>query len=379
MEVSLVPKSTRIWAEIDPLALQHNLSVIRGQIGPDPQIIAVVKADAYGHGTPCVVPFIKDFVGILAVANIGEAEAVQGLSTGLPVFILSPCLPEERAAAVALGAIVTVSSVEEATAFAELAAPGSPVPCVLKIDTGMGRIGVPLGQAEETLRKILALDGLVLHSVATHLPSADEDDAFTADQLTRFEEWLQSVRKWLPDVRVQVLNSAGAAKCATHAYDFVRIGLALYGISPFKDQQSFFRPALAWKSRVLQVRDVPAGHGISYGRSHITSSLTRVATVAAGYADGYPRQASGSGAAVIVAGKRCPLLGRVTMDQVMVDVTGIERVGPGDEVVLMGSQGSDQILASELAAWANTIAWDVLTGIGTRTVRVTRSIPSQRS
>jgi alanine racemase len=370
MEVSSVPKSTRIWAEIDPLALQHNLSVIRTQIGPDAQIIAVVKADAYGHGTHCVVPCIKDQVDILAVANIAEAEMVQSLGTGLPVFILSPCLPEERAAAIALGSIVTVSSIREAAAFASLAAPGCPISCVLKIDSGMGRIGVPLIHAEETLRGILEIDGLVLHSIATHLPSADEDEAFTSDQLTRFSEWLDSVRKWLPDVRVQVLNSAGASKCASHAYDFVRIGLALYGISPFADQQSSFRPALAWKSRVVQVRAVAAGHGISYGRSHITKSATRVAIVAAGYADGYPRQASGQGAEVIIGGTRCPLLGRVTMDQIMVDVTAVGEVVPGDEVVLVGSQGQSIILASELATWSNTIAWDIFTGIGTRTVRV---------
>lgn len=370
MEVSPVPKSTRIWAEIDPRALRHNVSVIRTPIGDDTALIAVVKADAYGHGISCVVPVIRDHVDILAVANILEAEAVLALQPGLPIFILSPCLPDERASAVALGAIVTVSSLDEAAAYAVLASPGQPVSCVLKVDSGMGRIGVPLDQANDTLRGVMQWDGLLLHSIATHLPSADEDESFTSDQLARFGDWIASVRTWIPDVRVQVLNSAGAAKFPSQAHDLVRIGLALYGISPFADQQPNFRPALTWKSRVVQVRDVAPGHGISYGRSFITTAWTRVATVAAGYADGYPRQVTGRGASVLIGGQRCPLLGRVTMDQIMVDVTAVNTVVPGDEVVLLGSQGDAEILATELAAWANTIAWDIFTGIGTRTVRV---------
>ncbi len=370
MEVSPVPPSTRIWAEIESQALQHNLTVIRRQIGPRPRIIAVVKANAYGHGIDHVVSSIRDHVDVFAVANVKEAEGVIAQGTALPVMILSPCLPDERPAAAAVGAIVTISSIAEAKAYAALASQDRQVSYMLKVDTGMGRVGVPLADAARVLREVTTLVGLSLHSVATHLPSADEDEDFTTGQLERFHQWIIEVREWLPGVRLQVLNSAGVLGFSDFGYDFVRTGLAMYGISPLPSQQHLFRPALTWKSRIIQVRDVPAGHGISYGRSFVTPSKMRIAAIAAGYADGFPRHVSGNQAMVLIGGKRCAILGRVTMDQILVDVTTLPEVAPGAEVVLLGKQGEASILASETAAWAGTIPWDIFTGIRGRTIRV---------
>lgn len=372
MEVSLVPPSTRIWAEIDTAALQHNMAVIRRQIGSRPRILAVVKANAYGHGIEHVVPAIQSDIDLWGVANVSEAVAIKELESELPVLVLSPCLPAERSTAVACGAIVTISNVEEAEGFSRFARLDRPVSYVLKIDSGMGRIGVPLDQAESVLKKILTLPGLSLHSLATHLPSADEDADFTKKQLEVFHHTITGIRRWLPDVCVQVLNSAGAMGYSSSAYDFIRAGLSIYGVSPLPDQQQDFCQALTWKARVIQVRDVAAGQGISYGRTFITPAPMRIATVSAGYADGFLRQMSGRGAAVLIGGQRCTLLGRVTMDQIMVDVSNVKSVTPGDEVVLLGKQGTDCILASEVAAWAGTIAWDVFTGIGGRTIRFSR-------
>lgn len=367
MDVTPEPASTRLWAEVNRAALRANASRVRDEVGESCKIIAVVKANAYGHGLDCVVPALCDYVDVLAVANLDEAREVQSLAPEKDVLILSPCLPVEREAAAASGVIVTISSADEARAFAACADPERPVLCVLKIDSGMGRIGVPLAFASDALHAVVAMPGIELHSVATHLPSADEDAEFTRCQLAEFGQWVEANRAHVSDFRVQILNSAGIGGFAESAYDFVRAGLALYGIAPLAEQQKYYRQALTWKTRVVLVRELPEGHGISYGRTFITPCAMRVATLAVGYADGYPRQVSGRGAFVLIRGIRCPLLGRVTMDQIVVDVSALGDVELGEEAVLLGSQGSGEILASEVATWAGTIAWHIFTGIGGRT------------
>jgi alanine racemase len=203
------------------------------------------------------------------------------------------------------------------------------------------------------------------------LPSADEDEDYTREQLARFGTLLTSIRAEVPgSYQVQVLPSAGVFSFATSAYDFVRAGLMLYGVSPIPHFQNQLRPAMALKSRVVLVRELAAGTSVSYGRTWIAPRPTRVATLSVGYADGLPRLISGRDAPVLIRGQRCPVLGRVTMDLTMVDVTSLENVTPGDEVVLIGRQGQEEITAREMAAKATTIAWEIFTGIGTRVARV---------
>ena len=359
-----VSPALRSWVEVDPGALRHNLAFVRRVIGQKPEILAVIKANAYGHGTGQVAKALAHDVAVFGVANLTEAQAVQAAETGRRIMLLSPCLPSEREEAVAAGFIVTVSSAEEAESFAAF---GRPV-VNFKIDTGMGRVGFAGGSAASEIARIAGR--VDLHSVSTHLPCSDEDEPFTRAQLEDFSRMAAEIRQLAPGAKIHSLNSAGILKFPQHAEDIVRAGLVLYGISPLPEFQSEFRPALAWKTRVTLVKDLPAGAGVCYGRTFITSRPTRSAVLAAGYADGFPRQVSGKGAAVLIRGSRCPLLGRVTMDQIVVDATGAGDIGPGEEAVIIGSQGRETITADNLAAQADTIAWDILTGIKGRVARI---------
>jgi alanine racemase len=214
---------------------------------------------------------------------------------------------------------------------------------------------------------------IIWEGLCSHFPSADEDETFTQAQVERFHDLVQVGwdAGFLPGW-VHLGNSAGLLGYPPADFcNLSRPGLALYGVSPLPDKQDQLRPALTWKTRVLMVRELPAGHGISYGRTKILEKPTQVATLACGYGDGYPRQVSGKGAAVLIHGQRCPLLGRVTMDQIMVDVTGLaEPVKLGEEAVLLGTQGNETISAMDLAKQADTIAWHIFTGITARVDRV---------
>jgi alanine racemase len=353
----------RSWAEIDRAALRHNAAVVRERIGPGPEILAVVKANAYGHGVEIVVDALRGMVGMFGVANIDEAAQIRGGE----VVILSPCLPSERETCLRGGWVATVSSLDEARAYAALG------PCRLhvKVDTGMGRLGFHADDAVAAIDRIRHLPHVTLHSASTHLPVSDEDASFTRDQLDRFAALAAAIRRVAPDIRLHVLNSGGILAFPYAAHQIVRAGLILYGSAYPEVFQPLVRPVLTWKTRIALIRDVPAGHGISYGRTFVTTSPTRVASLAVGYADGYPRQVSNRGGRVLVHGQSCPILGRITMDQILIDVTAVPDAAAGDEVVLIGrSSGGEEIPAREVAAKADTIAWDVFTAIGTRVKRV---------
>jgi alanine racemase len=344
----------RIRAEIDHAALRHNADAVRAAIGPQAGLIAVVKADGYGHGGPEVARTLAPVARRFGVATIGEARAVRALVPAHDIMLLSPCLPAERTAAVAGGFIPVVSSTAEARAYAALGG-GRPVRLHLCIDTGMGRIGVWHEDVITTARELAAHPGVLVESVSTHLPVADTDPAFTACELEEWAGLRERLRPLLPQAEFHALNSAASLERSVHASDLVRPGLALYGISPLPAFQPLLQPV------------VGAGRGISYGRDFITPHPMRVATLAVGYADGYPRQTSNRGAHVLVRGRRCPILGRITMDQLMVDVSDLPRdVAPGEEVVLFGRQAGETLSVAEVAAWAGTITWDILTRLGRR-------------
>ena len=359
-----LPDTARCWAEVDLAAIEHNAQAIREATGPSCSLLAVVKADAYGHGARRVGEVLRGIAGLFGVANLEEAAELQGL--GADILLLSPCLPSERPAAVAADFIVTVSSAREAAAYAA----HGPCRINFKIDTGMGRLGCLEHSAIEEIASLLRIRGLTLHSISTHLPSADCDPEFTRDQLARFYALRPPLRQLAPHARFHVLNSAGIFTYPSHPGDIVRAGLALYGVASPAHFQQRLRPALAWKTRVVQVRSVPAGHSISYGRTFITDRPTRLAVLAAGYADGYPRHASNQGAEVLIGGIRRPLLGRVTMDLLIVEVNEPPAVAEGDEAVLLGRQGNAEISANELATRAHTIPWHIFTGISQRVTRV---------
>ncbi len=372
--MDLSTENLRCWAEIDLSAIRHNAAVAGQIAGPGVGIMAIVKANAYGHGLVEVVHALGGIVAMFGVANVHEAQAVRDAlgEHGPGIFILGPALPGERPAIVAGGFVPAVSTLKEAAAYSALGH-GRRVPVHLTIDTGMGRMGLAEEDAREIVPKMLHMPDLAIVGVNTHLPVADEDEQYTRDQLARFQGVLAGLREIGVDAPfIHALNSAGLLRFPHHAGTLVRAGLMLYGSSPLPEHQARLRPALALKTRIALIREVPAGHGISYGRTFITPRPMHIATLGVGYADGYERHLSGQGADVLIHGQRCPLLGRVTMDQIMVDVSHVAEAAIGDEAVLIGASGAQEILAAELAAKAGTIAWEIFTSIGPRVDRVYR-------
>ena len=355
----------RCWAEIDRSALRHNANVVRDRIG-SAEMLAVVKANAYGHGLVGVAQTLANDAQLFGVANLDEALALREVVPH-PIVILGPPTPEERPLIAERGFIPTISSYGEAEAFHRL----GPTVINFKIDTGMGRMGVVENEALDVFKRIAALPNIEVHSISTHMPVSNEDAEYTRDQLVRFRRIVEQLRAEFPaSYKAHVLQSAGILAFHLQTFDLVRAGIVLYGISPISEFQKLLRPVMTWKTRISLIRDIPKGRSISYGRTFTTPRKMRIATLSAGYADGYPWHLSNRGAAALVRGQRCALLGRVTMDLIMIDVTDVDGAQVGDDVVLMGRDGNEEISCSELAEKAATIPWEIVTRIGTRVRRV---------
>jgi alanine racemase len=329
--------------------------------GPTVKLLAVVKADAYGHGLPQVARVLMQCgVDGFGVANLTEALAIRQLGgNGWPIILFGSALSFELEKLVEQNITATVSSLDEARQLNAVAAGQQRIhPIHVEIDTGMGRVGLFHETATEIIQAIAALPNLRLEGLCTHFPSADEDSVGTRRALELFLK--------IADCKYtrHAANSAALFNIPESHLNLVRPGLALYGIAPG------LTPILSFKSRVAFVKDVAPGRTISYGQTFTAQHPMKIATIAAGYGDGFNRQLSNR-AHVLIAGQRCPVVGRVTMDQIMVDVTDIGGVQSGDEVVLIGRQGTAQITATEVAAWAGTISWDILCGIN-KTGRVPR-------
>jgi alanine racemase len=358
----------RCWAEIDRSALRHNAKVVRERTG-SAELLAIVKANAYGHGMVGIAEMLANDAQLFGVANLEEASTLRK-TLSHPIIILGPAIPEERSAIAKRGFIASVSTLEEAQAF-DRAAGDQALAINFVVDTGMGRMGTPESDAPDVFKKVAALPNIQIHSISTHLPVSNEDADYTRDELSRFAKLVKQFRAEVPgDYKVHVLPSAGVLAFSDPSFDIVRAGIMLYGISPLPEFQKLLKPVMTWKTRIGLVRDLPKGSSVSYGRTFITPREMRVATLSAGYADGYPRHLSNRDTTVLVHGKRCSLLGRVTMDLMMIDVSEIVEVKPGDEVVLMGRQDDEEISAGELAERAGTITWEIITRIGSRVRRV---------
>jgi alanine racemase len=355
----------RCWAEIDRTALRCNAKVARERIG-NAEMLGIVKANAYGHGLVEVAKALAPDVQLFGVANLEEAIAVRD-ALPHPVIILGPATPDERPIIVGRGFIPTISDYEEAQAFAQC----GQVAVNFKIDTGMGRMGVVQNIAHEVFQRVAGMANVKIHSISTHMPVSNEDTEYTRDQLARFQKIVDEIRAEIPgSYKAHVLQSAGTLAFNQQTHDIVRAGIMLYGISPLPEFRHLLKPAMTWKTRICLLRDMPKGSSISYGRTFIAPKNMRVATLSAGYADGYPWHLSNRGAEFLVRGKRCPLLGRVTMDLMVLDVSGLDDVQIGDEVVIMGRDGNEEIPCSELAEKAGTITWEIVTRIGVRVRRV---------
>src|SRR5712691_8649399 len=263
----------RCWAEIDRSALRHNAKVVRDRIG-SAEMLAVVKANAYGHGLMGVAETLADDAQLFGVANLEEAIALRN-EFPHPIIILGPSIPDERSTIAECVFIPTISTLEEAEDFNRLAGSGA-VSINFKIDTGMGRMGTPEGEALDVFKKVSALPNIKIHSVSTHLPVSNEDADYTRDELLRFAEDVKQLRAEVPGVyKAHVLQSAGTLAFNQTPYEIVRAGIILYGISPLPEFQKLLKPVMSWKTRIGLIRDMPKGSSISYGRTFITPRKMR--------------------------------------------------------------------------------------------------------
>lgn len=370
----------RCWVEIDLAALERNLKLIRASLPPHIKYVAVVKADAYGHGLPQVAARLMHAgADLFAVASVAEAMALRELSSDWPVLLLSPVLPEEDRFLAEYDLAATVSSGEEVRRFGAVGrAAGKPIAVHLKIDTGMGRLGVWHTQAARLYEEIRATEGVTLTGIFTHFSSADEDPAFTEEQRQIFLRTLAE----FPDVRSEKLfihadNSAGLETTPGQGvFNAVRVGLLQFGILPHPHSllaRVHTEPVFSFYTRVGLVKRLPAGTGVSYGRTHRLKRDSIVAILTAGYGDGIAR-ASSNRAHVLIQGQRCPVLGRVTMDQTIVDITDVpQTVQSGDNVVLVGRQGAGEITITEFSTWADSISWETLCSVTKRVPRFYRT------
>jgi alanine racemase len=366
-------------AVIDLDAIRHNVRRLADAASPA-KVLAVVKADAYGHGLkPIAALLMQSGTDIFGVANLAEARSIRSVGKGWPILMLGSCLPGEIDLAVREDVMPTLSNFEEAEQFSQAALRHKKKVFVhVKIDTGMGRLGVPAEEGCALLEQLQSVPGLKIQGLYTHFASVEDDEAYSRRQAQRFKAFLGELDE--AGIRVPLIhaNNSGAVLLEKRTlFNAVRPGLLVYGVVPpmqramIGDLHQRLRPALSWKCRVSLVKPICKGTALSYGGTFKAPRAMRVATLTAGYGDGYLRAGSNR-AQVLIAGRRCPVLGRVTMDQMLVDVSALEQVQPGDEAVLLGRQNEEEITACELAGWCQTIPWEVFTNITYRVARLYR-------
>ncbi len=353
-------------ADVDLDAIAHNVHAIAPN---GEQVIAVVKADAYGHGYEAVGrTLVEEGAAMLAVFTVDEGALLRHSGIDAPILVLAGITePGETEIVVRLGLTVTVWDLERARLLSSAA--GSTARVHVKVDTGLMRLGAPLDAAVDRIKRIRALPNLAVDGIFTHFATADEEhDSFAVEQVRRFESVLSALDE--RPAFVHAAASAGAVAVDTrHICNAVRPGLALYGLHAAPHLATIdLRPALAWRSRVHRVARASAGAGVSYGHEYRLPRDGRIATVPVGYGDGLPR-AAGRRARVLVRGRALPIAGRVAMDLIMIDVTDVPEIREGDEVVLIGEQDGARRSAEDLADACGTINYEVVTNIRPRVAR----------
>lgn len=365
-------------AEINLDALRYNLNQLRGLTGGKAEILAVVKANAYGHGAPEIARELESAgARIFGVATTEEGIELRLSGTTSPILVLGGTYPQEMGRILANRLTPVIYDLEIARAFQARAAKEKRRLSVhLKIDTGMNRLGIPWRQWTSALKVLEGLKNLKVEGLLSHFSVAEgegpDDRAFTDKQLARFTKCLDLARqRGIKAGLVHLANSAAATLRQPARFNLVRPGLMLYGYhpSPNLGRLISLKPVLRWKTAILSLKPVPAGDMISYGRTYQCRRETLIAVLPVGYADGYNRRLSNRGE-VIIRGKRAKVRGIVCMDLTMADVSKIAGVQVGDEVVLLGRQGSEEITAVEMAGWIESIPYEVLCSIGKRVPRV---------
>lgn len=360
------------WAEISRRAFSSNVRQIKLAQGPGVSVMAVLKADAYGHGAEALAPLaMLNGASLLGVSSLEEGIALRKSGFQDPIFLLGGIYPLDNfAVALEHDLIPTIASMEAAQHLASVArAAGVRAKAHLKVDTGMGRIGVsPIG-AKSILIWLKESKDVELAGVYSHLACADSDSDITSEQRRLFESVIEVTHALGFSPVFHLANSAASLRYPDTRFGMIRPGLALYGVSEVPLPEGVdLKPVLSLHSRIVFLKKVPANTPLSYGHTYRTPRDSQIATLPIGYADGIPRSVSNK-AHVLVKGRRCPLVGRVTMDHVMVDVTGVP-ADIGDEVILVGNQAGASISVSEWAEWAGTISYEIFTGLSKRVPRV---------
>lgn len=367
--------SHRTWVEIDQNALRQNAERIQDVLGPETQLLSMVKANAYGHGIKETVPALREVTDWFGVDSLEEAKVVRKYSKRLPVLIVNPAHPNDADEIVAREFHQLAGSDEQLRALEDAAVKqGKPANVHLKVDTGMSRQGfLPRDAAERVLPELLANERFAVAGLATHFANADDPTDFTTQEQTdRLHTLLPFYTK---DGLVHAANSSAALLHENARFDLARVGIILYGIWPSDaieraaSEHLELTPTMRLQSRIMQVKTVPEGSGIGYGQTYKTYRPTRVALLPIGYADGYDRRFSNN-AEVLLSGQRAPVLGNVSMDLTTVDVTDIPEAAVGDVATLLGPDGEDMISAEELAARIGTIGYEVVTRLNWSLPRV---------
>ena len=371
----------RAWVEIDLAALAHNVSQLKSLLSPATALLAVVKADAYGHGAIAVAQTVlQSGASWLGVATVLEGIELREAGIAAPILILGAThIPEQVQAITHWRLQPTLCSPKQALVFSETLKSSNgtaPIPVHIKIDTGMSRLGPSWQQASEFVQLVQRLPNLYIASIYSHLATAESvDQTVMRQQQSRFEQAIAQIRKaeashsLLP--ALHLANSAATLTDPALHYNMVRVGLSLYGLYPAAHLQQVIelKPALQVKARITQVKTIPPGTGVSYGHQFITKQEIRLAVVGIGYADGVPRNLSNK-MTVLLRGQQVPQIGTITMDQLMLDVSSIPDTQPGEVVTLLGRQAEECIWADDWATQLGTISWEILCGFKHRLPRV---------
>ena len=355
-------------AEIDLTKLTRNLRKVHSQVGPQTEILAILKANAYGHGAVKLGQFIEEnqLANWFGVASVEEGIVLREAGLKTPILVLGSIYPFEAFEyAIKYDLSVTIASLAAAQAVCQLAEKlGKQARCHVKQDTGMGRIGTRRGGTMKTIEFLHKNPHALLDGLYSHLSSVESNPAFTEQQIGFFRDTLTNVKlKEISIPHVHIAASAALVARPDAHYTLVRPGHSLYGLEPG------YEPILSLKTRVVYVKDVPAGFSLSYNRSFMALQPMKIATLPLGYGDGYMRALSNK-AEVLIRGKRCRVLGNITMDMLMVDITGVEGACVGDEVVVVGRQANEEVTLAELANLAGTIDYEICTQLNARVPRV---------
>ncbi len=372
-------KYLRAYAEVDLTAIGYNISQVRRNVGSDVKICAVIKADAYGHGAVAVGRYLENSVEYFAVATVDEAVELREAGIKLPIIILSYVSPSRYDEIVKYDITQTIYSLQTAELLSNTAANQGKIAKVhIALDTGMTRIGYVVSEdSADEIEKISRLPGIELEGMFTHFSCADmTDKSYSKMQMERYDLMCGLLDKRGVEIPINhICNSAGIMEFTDHRFQMVRSGIITYGLYPSEEVDKAalnIKPAMSFRSHVVNVKTVEAGCCVGYGATYTASAPTRIATVSVGYADGYPRALSNKGR-VLIRGQFAPVIGRVCMDQIMVDVTGIDGVEIEDIVTLFGRDGDKFIPVEEPAGMSSSFNYEFVCSLSPRVTRIYNS------